>query len=409
MRIVFFVALLCTLPSHLYAEGAVVSGFIGDRTHYSYSYNKATRTDAVQSALDHCHSHARNCTLVHTYRNSCVYFIRNDTLNRILFIETYMKPLIAECRRRNHSCVLQHTICDTIVEDIKRQHEYDAALARDRELQIARHNELIAKQQAAKAEEELRKLWNADWTTPLLSTASDYRLSIVLAFLAVSGLIVFLLRARFATIFQPKQSPKVEPTLSTEPPVSHASPDSLIQATIVHKQERQHFFVYLTLKFSKHAQLLIAARQLQDHLILSGFPNPPPSNIGTNAAFRFYWLLRIAAPFMFLGSCIYGMSGALQQSATGKLNNSESIAFLLVLLSIILFAVSFIAPRRHEQNISEQEYTVKRFYREPTVRFYASNPVVAKGLDDEIRERLLVLRQFLEESKEMPAEDRFEL
>ena len=167
--------------------------------------------------------------------------------------------------------------------------------------------------------------------------------------------------------------------------------------------------MYLTLKFSQHAQHLIAARQLQHYVIISGYPNPPKSDLNTQVTWRFLWFIRVIAPFVILGSCLYGMGGGLHKSATGIQNNSEGIAYFFVLVGIVLFIYSFIAPRLRLKSVVEQDYTVARFYREPTIRFWNPNPVAAKGMDEEIRQSIITFRAFLEESKEIPATDQFEL
>lgn len=170
-----------------------------------------------------------------------------------------------------------------------------------------------------------------------------------------------------------------------------------MQASISHAQERKNYYVTLKLLFSPGAQLLIKARQLQDMTVISGLPGPPLTRHGILAMAYGAGAFAYVFPFIFIGSFIWGVVGG------------GSGAGLLMFGSVAGMLYAWFGPKKHIEARDVQRYTIAHLLRNPTVRLWASDPVGAKIIDDEIRENLKLLRAYLEESKTLPQAETFDV
>jgi hypothetical protein len=208
-----------------------------------------------------------------------------------------------------------------------------------------------------------------------------------------------------AAAFAPSASPAFPPAPAPAPPLSifpapASAPDDRavrMQASINHTQERGNFYVTLKLLFSPGALLLINARQLHATEIIKGFDHPP---MHENSIQGLVWTVRLIrgfTPLVCMGAFIWGVAGG------------GTAAGLLMFGMLGAFAWTFGGPSKIFLNRIEKSFTIGHFLKNPEVRLWAPDPTSAKELDETIRERLQLLKLYLEDSKTLPASETFDV
>lgn len=446
---------LFVISTNAIAEGAVSQGNMPDgRQSVFVIVNASTSANAQIQAIEYCRSNgAYNCFAVKTFRKTCVTAFKNNTANAVAYItDNDLLEARRLCRSHGHQCVFGSKKCDDIDENVlMKEQEERERLERIRQIQqvqkeagdderkfrnqqalndqatdaIKQRDEAIAR--AQEAEIKLRELQEAHWLTPIYGRIETVRLFLLptyqhakehinLIMAAAAGAVFTALIAFFGVGRKAAESrrPPIEDAIS-DPPIQRPEPmllpvvqtpqplqatgvpGSLMQASLRHERSFNSSYVVLTLKFSREAHQLIRARGIEHLTVLSGeLTRPPP---GAAEVFGMDWLFRICGfvgAFGIIPCIIYGAAGG---AAAGP----------LLFLCFVLLAVRFIGPRVVVNSWAAKEYTIKSFLRQPTVRLYADNPVFAKGLMDQIKEKIAGLRALLEDSKELPAEETFEL
>lgn len=170
-----------------------------------------------------------------------------------------------------------------------------------------------------------------------------------------------------------------------------------IQASISHHQERANFYVTLKLLFSPEALVLIQARALQNTEIIKGFDHPPMNTTSVHGLVWFVRLMRGFAPMLVVGSFIWGLAGG------------GTAAGFLLFLTIGLTLWTYFGPDKIFKDRIEKSFTIGYFLRNPTLKLWAPDPTTAKELDETIRERLQLLKLYLEDSKTLPESETFDV
>lgn len=459
--VALFLWLISTLAA---AEGVIVVGQKDGAFAYSVVVNKSTKAEAATEALRHCQSNGASlCHVTTNFSDSCVAFATSSEGLIPGYGSTEydaVRDAHRKCREKNLYCTNQNTYCDhrllaslTVAERQRQADEqWRRALEEKNAVSLAKQQRDEALIRATRAEEELKKLkaphpWlayvyaRAAEVVPLYQSLShQVHLALAAAFGAVVTALVVLfgLRKKPAEGDQPPieeiadvtstlslplrilsafklfdRSPKAAPTPQaphrSEPQFAQATqtqqpsqptgvPGSLMQASLRHERSFNSSYVVLTLKFSREAHQLIRARGIEHLVVLSGeLTRPPPGAVEVVGMDWFFRLSGLVGAFGIIPCFIYGVAGG--GNAAGG----------LLTLCVILLGVRFIGPRLLIKSWDTKDYTIKSFLRQPTVRLYADNPVFAKALIDQIKEKIADLRMLLEDSKELPAEETIEL
>jgi hypothetical protein len=189
-----------------------------------------------------------------------------------------------------------------------------------------------------------------------------------------------------------------QPSFANSPPVPRSAPadGSRFQVTIKHEQERSAFYVTLSLRFSQDTINLIKARRLEDHIVISGNTKPPVTKVG---AFAFDGILRIVAYLSPIALLLCIPVGIFNGGLGG----------LLLIGGIVGILWCLVGSKKVVDTYDEQFIRIKYFFRNSTIRLYASSAIGAKVLDSEIRESLKTLRFVLDESVSLPDAETFDV
>jgi hypothetical protein len=177
-----------------------------------------------------------------------------------------------------------------------------------------------------------------------------------------------------------------------------------MRITINHREEAsllgnsRRYYLDLTVLFSEEERAIVDTRKLYENTF-----NLAPGFLGSSVFFVPVPVIRlclIAWPFLLLSGCVVGMASIVA--------NTGGLGTLLILLSIGslgfgLYAKYFL---RHGYRT---EITVGEIIRTPSFSVLTFNPVQAKSLDAELRDRFTGLKNFLDQSVELAPSDTFEL
>lgn len=116
-------------------------------------------------------------------------------------------------------------------------------------------------------------------------------------------------------------------------------------------------------------------------------------------------LMRGLGPLMIVGGLLYGM--IVEGIAHVKTNFGGPVLVVGIVLTVFGFLRSRKVDKRLES--SEQEITVKQLLNHPTFTVHAWNPAAAKGVEQDIRDNLVVLKDIIQNSAQLQAKQTFEL
>ena len=161
-------------------------------------------------------------------------------------------------------------------------------------------------------------------------------------------------------------------------------------------------YVDCTVNFSEEERAIIKERDLyrEGFVVRTSTPLPSGSSmLGTG-------LMRFVGPFMIIGGFIlWACSSRVWR--TERPNFGAPILFLGIGFVIYGWLRSRREDKRLESN--EQEITIKQLLNKPTFTVHAWNPAAAKGIEDDIRENLVSLKNVIKNSAQIQAKQTFEL
>ncbi len=160
-------------------------------------------------------------------------------------------------------------------------------------------------------------------------------------------------------------------------------------------------YVDCTVQFSEEERAIIEARDLYREGFVVRTSTPLPSQVSTLGT----GLMRGFGPLMIVGGLLYGMF--VEGLAHVNTNFGAPILFLGIGLTVFGFFRSRKEDKRFETD--EQEITVKKLLNAPTFTVHAWNPAAAKGIEDDIRENLVSLKNVIKNSAQIQAKQTFEL
>ena len=108
---------------------------------------------------------------------------------------------------------------------------------------------------------------------------------------------------------------------------------------------------------------------------------------------------------MIVGGLLYGM--IVEGLAHVQTNFGAPVLFLGIGLTVFGFFRSRKEDKRFETD--EQHITVKQLLNNPSFTVHAWNPAAAKGIEDDIRENLVSLKNVIKNSAQIQAKQTFEL
>ena len=184
-----------------------------------------------------------------------------------------------------------------------------------------------------------------------------------------------------------------------------------MRVTIEHREKaagitgaKRHYFVDCTVEFSEEEKAIIKQRGLGDQFIEMESAIPTGSGISdytwANAA------LRLLSRLLVLG----GVAVILYNIATNALASGTDVEpgyFFIAAFATFVFRK--LAERRSDASYAERRITLRDLLNTPSFSAYASNPAFAQGLEANIREQLVGLKNIMTASAEVPKKQTFEL
>ena len=160
-------------------------------------------------------------------------------------------------------------------------------------------------------------------------------------------------------------------------------------------------YVDCTVTFSEEESAIIKARDLYREGFIVRTSTPLPSKtqfFSTN-------IMRVIGRFTLIGGIIYMIYSSFTHPAT------EPLGGLLFVIGVGLEIYGWLRARKEDKRFesSEQEITVKQLLNKPSFTVHAWNPAVAKGIEDEIRQNLVSLKNVIQNSAQIQAKQTFEL
>jgi hypothetical protein len=152
-------------------------------------------------------------------------------------------------------------------------------------------------------------------------------------------------------------------------------------------------YIDCRVEFSEEEKAIIKQRDLYSQGVTVRTSTPMPSRVqffNTN-------VIRAVGFILALTGIVLGIAG------TG-------FGFLFF-VGAGLFIWGFIRTRREDKRFetAEQEITVKKLLANPSFTVHGWNPAAAKGLEQDIREELVSLKNLIQNSAEIQAKQTFEL
>jgi len=183
-----------------------------------------------------------------------------------------------------------------------------------------------------------------------------------------------------------------------------------MRVTIEHREEssgltgrHKECYIDCRVEFSEEERAIIKARNLYRAGVTLDASTPLPSN----ASIVSTGLMRYVAPFMIVGGFLYGLIGE------GIARAQTNIAGPMIFLGIAFFIVGWVRSRKIGKRLAdsgaEQTITIKQLLGNPKFTVYAWTPATAKGLEHEIREKLVTLKNIIVNSAELEHAHTFDL
>ncbi len=154
-------------------------------------------------------------------------------------------------------------------------------------------------------------------------------------------------------------------------------------------------YVDCTVQFSEEERAIVKERDLYSEGFSVRASTPLPSTgstVGTG-------LMRGFGPLMIVVGFIWGLAGG----GTG--------AGLLCFAGIGFIVFGWFRSRKEDKRFesSNQYVTIKQLLNKPTFTVHAWNPAAAKGIEDDIRQNLVGLKNLMQNSAQLQAKQTFEL
>jgi len=160
-------------------------------------------------------------------------------------------------------------------------------------------------------------------------------------------------------------------------------------------------YVDCTVNFSEEERAIVKERDLYG----DGFDIRTSTPLPTKTTFWGTNILRLVGRFMIIGGFLYGM--IIEGLAHAPTNFGAPILFIGIGLEIWGWMRTRKEDKRFEQD--EQRITVKQLLNSPKFTVHAWNPAAAKGIENDIREHLVSLKNLIKDSAEIQAKQTFEL
>jgi hypothetical protein len=178
--------------------------------------------------------------------------------------------------------------------------------------------------------------------------------------------------------------------------------EGMMRVTIQHReattgiaQNHKQTYIDCSVVLSDEERAIIKAHDLyqEGFSIRTSTPLPTQTSIANVALMRPIGILLMAI------GVIWGLAGG--GVGTGTL--------FIIGLALLLF--SFFGGRKQEARLdsSEQEVTLKQLLSNPVFTIHAWNPAAAKGIDEELRDKLAALKNQIDASATLKAKETFEL
>jgi len=181
-----------------------------------------------------------------------------------------------------------------------------------------------------------------------------------------------------------------------------------MRVTIEHREattgvlnSHKESYVDCTVNFSEEERAIIQARDLyrEGFSVRTSTPLPSRSSIFSTG------LMRGLGPLMIVGGLFYGM--IVEGLAGAKTNFGAPVLFIGIGLTVYGFVRGRKEDKRFVQD--EQHVTIKQLLNSPTFTVHAWNPAAAKGIEGDIREHLVALKNLIKDSADIKAKQTFEL
>ncbi len=181
-----------------------------------------------------------------------------------------------------------------------------------------------------------------------------------------------------------------------------------MRVTIEHREKpagfsgnERRYFVDCAIEFSEEEKSIIKQRGLGDRYIKTESDIPTGGGIAD-----FTWAntgLRMLSRLLVLG----GIAAII----LGMVGNRSALNFPTPLFvgAFLVFLYRKYAERRSTASYEERRITVRQLLKDPRFTVYAPDPAVAKGLEHNIREQLVDLKEIIQGSAEVPKKQTFEL
>lgn len=160
-------------------------------------------------------------------------------------------------------------------------------------------------------------------------------------------------------------------------------------------------YVDCTVLFSEEESAIIKARDLYREGFIVRTSTPLP----TKVQFFSTGIIRTVGRFMIVGGFLYGLF------VEGFGHANTTIGGPVLFIGIGLEIYGWMRTRKEDKRFEtdEQEITVKKLLNTPTFTVHAWNPATAKGIEDDIRENLVSLKNVIKNSAQIQAKQTFEL
>ena len=173
-----------------------------------------------------------------------------------------------------------------------------------------------------------------------------------------------------------------------------------MRVTIEHREEasgplqnHKDCYVDCTVEFSQEERAIIQQRDLLGESFDIRTSTPLP----TKTEFFSTNIMRIIGRFLMIGGFIAGVAGT----------NWGFLFFVGIGLEVYGWMRTRNEDKRFES--SEQTITIKQLLSQPRFTVHAGNAGYAKGIDDEIREHLVVMKSLIQNSATLNKKQTFDL
>lgn len=182
-----------------------------------------------------------------------------------------------------------------------------------------------------------------------------------------------------------------------------------MRVTIGHREEaggvtgqRRTYYIDCSVEFSEEERAIIRARDLYDHDIVVRAATPLP----TEAAVKGITLMRVFGGLFLLFGPIVGCSSGLAKAAEG-----EALGILMFLggLAMVIFGKRRAGEQERRIVQPEQSVKVRQLLADRRFTVHAVDPARAKLLDEDIRAKLVQLKELIKGSAELQTAQTFEL